>query len=157
NKPGNWNRVSATCRCPICKEAHWCSISGDGTVAKCMRIQDGSFLTKTDKNGADYYLHRLKDSLETGPSRPPCQAGPAPQRASAETVPQVYTALLGQLELTTVHRENLRNRGLTDEAIDRGEYRSLPVSGWAAIARQLSERFGDTLLRVPGFVVKESQ
>jgi hypothetical protein len=62
---------------------------------------------------------------------------------------------LARLILTAPHRDNLRGRGLTDEVIDRNSYRTLLVRGRARLAKELRERFGDALLQVPGFVVKE--
>jgi hypothetical protein len=70
---------------------------------------------------------------------------------------KVYTAFLGQLTLGEAHREALRCRRLPEDAIDRGGYRTLPRQGRARIARDLRERFGDEVLRVPGFVVKEGE
>src|SRR5262249_43922733 len=48
-------------------------------------------------------------------------------------------------------REALRGRGLSDEEIDRRQYRSLPLQGRARLARELRDRFGDAPLTVPGF------
>lgn len=48
-----------------------------------------------------------------------------------------YTGLLSKLTLASDHRQNLRNRGLSDEEIDRLEYRTTPVVGMQTIARQL--------------------
>src|SRR5262249_15702721 len=53
--------------------------------------------------------------------------------------------------------EALRQRGLSDAEIDRRGYRSLPVRGRACLARDLRERFGDTLLSVPGFIIKQGK
>ena len=149
-----WVRVSKESPCPICKEPDWCSVSADGSVAKCMRVEEGSFKRKADKNGAAYFLHRLENGRQA--------EGPAPTALDAEVPPagldllhQVYSALLNRLKLTAPHRDNLRGRGLPDEAIDRNGYRTLPVQGRTRIAKELRERFGDTLLQVPGFVVKE--
>src|SRR5262249_36053852 len=41
--------------------------------------------------------------------------------------------------------------------IDRARYRTLPGPGRPPIARELRERFGNQLARVPGFVVKEGK
>jgi hypothetical protein len=77
------------------------------------------------------------------------------EKADADTLHQVYTALLDRLTLINSHRENLRSRGLTDEAIDRNRYRSLRVRGRSAIGQRLREVFGESLLRVPGFILKD--
>src|SRR5262249_34322037 len=123
--------------------------------AKCMRIETGSFKTKTDKNGTPYYLHRLAEGPRSDSTLPSRLAVPEPQRADADTLSQVYSALLVRLKLTDAHCDNLRQRGLPDEVIDRNGYKTLSVQGRASIARELHERFGAVLLRVPGFVFKE--
>src|SRR5262249_50824438 len=48
-----------------------------------------------------------------------------------------------------------RGRGLPDPEIDRRDYRTLPAQGRARIVRELRERFGDAVLRVPGIVTRE--
>src|SRR5262245_32126379 len=149
-----WVRVSQGSPCPVCKSADWCSVSADGTVAKCMRTADGSFKSRQDKNGARYVLHRLAGSPRTHAPTPP-RGGPEPQRADADTLDEVYSAFLSRLTLSEAHRENLLGRGLPDQAVEHNGYRTLPVQGRARIARELRDRFGDRLLRVPGFVVKE--
>jgi hypothetical protein len=119
-----------------------------------MRVPEGAFKTKSDKNGAEYDLHRL-DGAVPPPSAPPPPVGPAPDRADADALHRVYSALLTRLQLSEVHREALRRRGLGDDEIDRRGYRTLPVRGRAALARALRQEFGDSLLSVPGFVVKQ--
>jgi hypothetical protein len=120
-----------------------------------MRVEEGSFKVKEDRNGGRYFLHRLADGprLDSLPLRNPTDA--EPKRADADTLNQVYTAFLARLSLSKSHRENLLARGLADEAIDRNGYKTLPIQGRARIAGALGERFGDQLLRVPGFVVKD--
>jgi hypothetical protein len=88
---------------------------------------------------------------------PPPQSGSEAKRADPDTLHEVYSALLERLSLSKAHREALNLRGLNDDAIDRAGYRTLPVQGRPRIVRELRERFGDKLLRVPGFIVKESQ
>lgn len=58
-----WCRVSKMTPCPICEKPKWCSVSADGEVAICMRIQKGA-IKETRNNG---YLHRL---LGPRPQRP---------------------------------------------------------------------------------------
>jgi hypothetical protein len=67
----------------------------------------------------------------------------------------VYSALLACLTLSSAHRADLRRRGLTDAEIDRLGYRTLPVQRRAPRARDLRERFGDKVLRVPGIITRE--
>jgi hypothetical protein len=120
-----------------------------------MRVEQGAFKTATDKHGQVYYLHRLNGEQRAPVELPPPANGAA-RRANADTLNAVYDALLGGLALSAAHREQLRNRGLPDDEIERRLYRSLPVHGRAAKARQLTERFGaETLLSVPGFIVKD--
>ena len=66
-----------------------------------------------------------------------------------------YTALLSRLSLAQDHRENLRNRGLTDAEIDRLGYKTTPVAGMSMMAKQLRSE-GYYLAGVPGFFRKES-
>jgi hypothetical protein len=68
---------------------------------------------------------------------------------------QVYSALLAKLSLSETHRTNLRERGLTDDQIDRAGYRTLSFFEFhnkAVVA--LRAEFGEKLLTVPGFVSK---
>lgn len=61
-----------------------------------------------------------------------------------------YSALLSKLSLAADHRENLLNRGLTDADIERLGYKTTPVVGMSAIAKQLRTE-GYYLGGVPGF------
>ena len=67
-----------------------------------------------------------------------------------------YTGLLSKLTLASDHRQNLRNRGLSDEEIDRLGYRTTPVVGMQTIARQLQSS-GYYLSGVPGFYRKDGK
>lgn len=66
-----------------------------------------------------------------------------------------YTALLAKLSLASDHRQNLLSRGLSPEEIDRLGYRTTPVIGMAAIAKQLQYE-GYYLSGVPGFYRMEN-
>src|SRR5690349_17473128 len=93
--------------CPICKSADWCSVSADGAVAKCQRVAEGAYRKKTDKNGTEYYLHRLDGATPAPPASPPPRVSPAPDRADADTLQRVYSALLIRLKLSEAHRDAL--------------------------------------------------
>lgn len=63
---------------------------------------------------------------------------------------ETYTALLSKLSLASDHRENLLSRGLSDEQIQKFGYKTMPVVGFSAIAKQLQSE-GYYLAGVPGF------
>ena len=150
-----WTRAAKGHPCPVCEGKSWCTVSPDGAVALCMRVEAGSFDTK-ESGGGTAYLHRLKDNPRRS-SRPrggcPTPPPDAP-RAESDALHAAYSALLGELSLSAKHREALQKRGLADDAIDRNHYRSLPVQCRPRIAGLLREQFGEVLLRVPGFVFK---
>lgn len=70
--------------------------------------------------------------------------------ASVELRDRTYRALLSKLTLASDHRNNLRGRGLTDAEIDRLGYRTTPVVGFHALAKELADE-GYDLFGVPGF------
>jgi hypothetical protein len=121
-----------------------------------MRVAEGAYRAKTDGNGAEYYLHRLDGAAQkqVSPPRPP---GASTPRADPHVLHRAYSKLLARLELSRAHRVALQHRGLDDDTIDREGFRTLPVHGRAALARVLREQLGDTLLSVPGFVVKQGK
>ncbi len=72
-----------------------------------------------------------------------------------ETRHATYSALLSKLSLAQDHRQNLLERGLTDDDISRLGYRTTPVVGMSVIARQLQTE-GYYLAGVPGFFRTDS-
>jgi len=67
-----------------------------------------------------------------------------------------YRALLGKLSLATDHKENLLDRGLIEEIIAEKMYRTTPVVGCNALAKQLLAE-GHSLSGVPGFYRDQSE
>lgn len=67
-----------------------------------------------------------------------------------DTRHETYCALLSKLTLASDHRENLQNRGFSNEQIEYLGYRTAPVMGFTTIAKQL-HRDGFYLAGVPGF------
>ena len=68
----NWIDVSRKAPCPICGHDSWCTVSSDGRVVNCRRVDAGG-RSKTDKNGAPFWVHFLdsKDSSGAIPVKPP--------------------------------------------------------------------------------------
>lgn len=66
-----------------------------------------------------------------------------------------YSALLSKLSLAPDHRDNLLGRGLSEEEIERLEYKTTPLIGMATIASQL-QADGLYLAGVPGFYRDEN-
>lgn len=67
-----------------------------------------------------------------------------------DTRHDTYSALLEKLSLAPDHRKNLLSRGLTDEQIKEGCYKTTPVAGFTFISKQLHSE-GCYLAGVPGF------
>lgn len=155
---GKWREVTKRNPCPHCGKDSWCSISADGAIRICHWEPSGSFKTETDKNGSPYYLHRVAGHSRTNTSfRRPTKSKTAPAIADLDTRHKVYSALLAELSLSASGIANLKQRGLSDEVIKQNGYKTLEVRGRAKIAKKLNEQFGDVVLKVPGFIVKEEK
>lgn len=155
-----WVAVSRGTPCPVCCGASWCRLSPDGAVVACRRQEPGCFKVVADKNGEYSYLHRLDGDRAAAPPAPPQPAGDG-GRAGPEDLARGYDALLWALSLTADHREALRRRGLGDDVIERGLYRTLPAGGKGSprprLARVVVERVGEEVaLGVPGIVRREA-
>ena len=59
NQDGHWIDVSRQSPCPICDKPDWCRVSADGQLVACRRESRGAKKSKSDKNGAPVYLHRV--------------------------------------------------------------------------------------------------
>jgi hypothetical protein len=141
--------------CPVCgREKGWCSRTLDGKVVMCRFMAEGAYSSREDVNGSPYHLHHFEDGKPV-PDWSTYRKSFA-NRARLDDLHTVYGRLLLGLGLDKVHRENLRERGLTDDEIDERCYRSLPPKGRGRIAAGLEKEFGKgLLLRVPGFAAKE--
>lgn len=119
-------------RCNKCPDAH------GGVLHFYQMVKHGSTDLPSDKEGRkklsaelaefmgdDAQLRAFNNAVEKREARVPV----APDRMLND----VYSAMMQfpDLVLRSQHRENLRKRGLSDEAIDRNGYRSIPED-WAA-------------------------
>ncbi|MBK9387335.1 MAG: hypothetical protein IPN34_21175 [Planctomycetes bacterium] len=149
-----WIAVTEQEPCTICHKGDWCSRLADGTLAKCMRQPGGK--AKLDKNGTPYWIygHAGTDArltLDTDDARSAVR-DLEPEPAPPAERDKVYRTLLSQLSLSSDHREHLRRRGLSDEAIDRLGFRSFRNEHRLSVAKWLLLRFPKSVLAiVPGF------
>jgi hypothetical protein len=150
-KPPDWLRVSKDDPCPVCGKPDWCLIAADGSLVRCMRKAEGAIETKQRKNGETYYVHQLHGADAAGEHED--NPTGAVDRADPETLDKVYSALLGHLALSDHHKDNLRQRGLNDQAIEEGGYGSLSKDARRLWAGKLLKQFGpDVLAGIPGFI-----
>lgn len=77
-------------------------------------------------------------------------AGELPE-ADADLRDEVYDRLLALLKLSATHRTSLLARGLSEEAVKLGNYRTLDKASKLTTAKKLHREFGDNLFGVPGF------
>jgi P4 family phage/plasmid primase-like protien len=149
---GRWRDASPRHPCPVCDHTSWCRISEDESVALCRHKDNGE--PRTDKNGAVYYVHRLRESTNGERWQEPIFTTPGP-RAEPATLDLVYKVLLARLRLSDTHRQALADRGLKADPIEMG-YRTLPDRGRAAVVYELVRAgLEKHLPGVPGFYVGE--
>ncbi len=95
--------------------------------------------------------------LTAGGNVYPFPRQPAPQKAEKQPRPlterhKVYSDTLGLLSLSDAHRANLRERGLSDERIERNGYRTMPQTEQGRrLLASLLRRCGHELDGIPGF------
>ncbi len=135
-------------KCPVCGHKDNCSVSEDRTRAYCRRV----ISKHQGRDGG--WLHILVDTTPAAsraPQQPPQQKQSAPIIVADETRRHsVYTALLRGLQLSPADHASLRARGLSDEAIEGGQFKSTPTKDEAAaITRCLAQDFD--LTGVAGF------
>jgi hypothetical protein len=149
-----WPSVSRREPCVVCGKTDWCARSADGCWALCRRIDSGAGIHCIDKSGGDYFLYSLTDDR---PERPAIDLPirQSPERADVEMLHRIYNTLIDNLTLSSLHRDNLRRRGLPDDEITHRGYRTLPRHGRAELARRLVECYGaEVCSRVPGLYVR---
>ena len=138
--------------CPACGGASWCVVFGDGG-SNCYRLPGGK--ERTDRQGGVYWVH---STGEVHGPRPPAYEREAAARADDGQLHRVYTELRQQLTLSDAHREHLRSRGLSDEAIQSHLFCTMheAASVRGTIARNLADRYR-FWQSVPGLFLKEGQ
>jgi DNA primase len=135
--------------CPVCGRTgdYHCSVTQDGGLAIC------KFRTSDKPTKDRRYIHILNPLAFEASIKEAFKLTKAtkPERADADRLHAVYSALLSDLTLTAAHGDELLiGRGLSDATIARNLYASVPGSAEGnKVAASLACRFD--LRGVPGF------
>jgi hypothetical protein len=144
-------RVDERHPCPVCSRATLCRVDVLAMRVWCCRVVDGALYSLPPEKGLrPAWVHALDGSNAPRFERAAPTEGDV-ERADPEQLDAMHRFLLALLVLLPVDTEELRRRGLPDEHIARGLYRSMPEQGRAALARKVVERFGEEAARgLPG-------
>jgi len=139
-------RVTRRNPCPVCEKPDWCSVSEDGALAICMRVERDSL--RRTKNGG--FVHRVRAAVEIPRRDLPAWTARRP-RCSPQTADAVYRALLDRLMLSAAAANALCvDRQLSDDTVVRNLYASVPrIEALAAHCADIAATLA--LDRVPGF------
>lgn len=168
------NAVSLDADCPFCGEQKGkLNINLKKNVFKCNRCgESGGMLALYGKvYGIDNQTacKEIKDALGQNEQAPtykvtqkeikPVLESQEPEIENAPPAPddvknKTYTMLFSMLILSDTHKQNLLNRGFTEEQIERNGYKSTPVFGFRKLTKKLIEA-GCTVKGVPGFYQEE--
>ncbi len=140
--------------CPVCGNIHnyHCSVTEDEGLALCKYVP-------SDKQAKDgRYEHIIKSGsqnvlpLSSDISKVDLDIS---EKADADRLNEVYTALLEKLKLSEIHSNQLLGgRGLSDNTITRNLYASVPERNKNfELGMALSKRF--VLEGVPGFYIQD--
>ena len=159
--PSTLRRREVEASCPFCgdhgKGKYHLSLNVDTDQYRCN-------LCGASGNSVSLYarLHGLTNKeaymeLSRGGNVYPMPQQPSSQNTEPQPKPlaqrhEVYTDMLSLLTLSAEHRENLRERGLSDDRIDQNQYRSMPQTpeGRKLLASLLRST-GHDLQGIPGF------
>lgn len=157
----SWLHVTPSNPCPACGKPDWCKLAADGSAAFCRRSPegpDGPGIERNDCHGEPFWIHRLNGTAcDWAPSLLEVPA-PACGAAKPETMAAVYSGLMSRLSLSKRHRNDLLQRGFTDEEITRAQYRTLPLEGRSKIAKSLAQEHGsEACTGTPGLYMKSEE
>lgn len=153
-----WKEVKRSHPCPICGKDHWCSISDDGAWVVCRRADSGAGKYKVDKAGGEYWVYCLVDNPLPGRPEPEIpESEIAVNKLDPAVLDRAYNVLLNSLSLSKKHRENLLERGLSEDEIMRRGYRTLPAGNRSQLADKLINILGEKIgASLPGIYLKKS-
>ncbi|MCL2772667.1 MAG: CHC2 zinc finger domain-containing protein [Oscillospiraceae bacterium] len=155
--------------CPFCGDNRGkMNINHERNIFRCNYCgESGGMLALYGKiHGVSYSdaYREICDALQTG-NRPhgyeikAVEKQPSIQNsefAGIDEIHQTLSMLLDMLTLSEPHRKNLRNRGLTDEQIDRLGYKSTPPFYLCQLLTGRLIQQGCTVQGVPGFYIGDN-
>ena len=132
------NTATDQYRCTLCG-AHGNSVT---LYARLMGVSNREAYHALAREGKVYPMPRQKASAKDAERRP----------LPLERRHEAYTAMLDHLTLLDKHRDNLLERGLSGERIERNQYRSMPeTDAGRRLLAALLRSCGHELLGLPGF------
>ena len=138
-------------RCPACDE--------HGGMLRLYQLMKGLYDTKAARKELYDIFNGKKSNYIDEIGRRKKDIEKLPKMKAVEDISvrsATYTALLDACVLSQKHKNNLMKRGLSEEAIIRGQYKSVPQVGVYSIARQVISA-GNQWKGIPGFSVKSGK
>lgn len=161
----NTSHRSDNVPCPVCSKLHRekkLNINFEKEVFRCAKcgISGGPIklwglykgISDPKEAALDYYkfIEGNGKGQRDNYAPVPVERNEAADVASIDVRDSTFKQLLELLTLNNEHYENLHKRGLTDEQIEKGGYKSYPLAGRQTLATMLQGR-GCILKGVPGF------
>ncbi len=145
-------RVTAHSPCEHCgRSDERCSRYADGVRSNCYRVPGHASVERQDSSGATYHAYGTKDRSEQVDASAEA-GGVRPDRAKAEDLHKVYSALLKGLTLSGAHEQAMIARGFEAGRAASLGYRTLPSQGRDELIASLARKFSvGPLLSIPGF------
>lgn len=152
--------------CPNCGKNHssrrlTLNLDYEKNVFGCSRCKYGGGVYKLIATYTGWPDNEVRKRVEAGELGPIDQAGTVGEMAPVRPLAplahrhEVYSAMLDLLTLSDSHRQDLRNRGLSNETIDVLKFKTYPkFVDHAILAKKLMER-GLDLRGVPGFGIEK--
>lgn len=133
--------------CPICGHSGGCMVHGKGDRVICIRVTSKREWAKNSSMPG--YLHHLneKKSMDT---KDFVSFENSPKKSDSE-LDRYFRSFIRNGKLTDKHRQHLWNRPLTNQQIERREYRSFPDEQQILIRAMMHELGVKSFKGVPGF------
>ena len=158
----NQNNGNIDTDCPFCKKESKLNLDAVNNIYRCNFCDEkGGMLQLYGKvhgiSNSEAY-HEICELLKCGKTNPVNGTDSAQDQsnkpnmtqADSNVIHQTYSMLISLLPLAKPHREQLLDRGLSHNWIDRYGYRSVPAFGQQGLCAKLLQS-GCTLEGVPGF------
>lgn len=148
-----WKNCTSATPCRVCGAVKWCSVSECETAWLCRHVNDGTAIARTGKDGQEYFIYFFSERPHGAESSKPApkHKSETPQ-APPPILDRVYRAFLRGLTLSTAHRTDLLDRGVTSANIERFGFRSYPdKTTLRSVLGAMQAELGHYPFQVPGF------